>query len=157
MIDCFYPSWPGPAVCPECKKGCRVYENPANQTVFVHEDAAVPDCRVAGGSPLRRIDASMVSFPLQRDAEFTDLEEAMAWGRRLVERRREEEVHVGYVHGHDGHRKIGTLRTPDAALATVKKEDDEVSVVIAAGVPESPPKVTTQDAVRRGAECTTLI
>jgi len=146
MIDHFYPPWPGPAVCPECKKGCRVsfYENPANQTVFVHEEPDLADCRVAGGSPLRRIDANTVSFPFQGGAEFTDLEEALAWGRRLVESRREDEVHFGYVHGHDGHRKIGALRTADGALATVARKDDEVSIVRAAGPPASPPTTTIQ-------------
>ena len=131
MIEHFYPPWPESALCPACQRPVTVsfYDEPARQSVFRHEDNAVLPCRLDGGSPYRRRPDNTITFPVQMGAEFLELADAIVWGRRLVEGGKETEVYLGYIHAHDGHRKIGALRSQNGALAAVQKKGEETVVL----------------------------
>lgn len=114
--------WPEAPLCAGCKKPAALssYDKTLKKTVVTHEDGSEP-CRFDGGSGFVSLGGGTVSFPVQMTAEFRDLEAAKTWAKRPGVNKGGP-VYLGYIHGHDGHRKIGRIRGEKHALATVEPE-----------------------------------
>jgi len=119
----FLAPWPEAPVCAGCNEPASVsrYDKALKKTVVTHEDASEP-CVFDGGSGFVNLGGGTFSVPIQMTAEFADLEAAKTWAMRPGVNKAGP-VYLGYVHGHDGNRKIGRLKSPENALATVVPEE----------------------------------